>query len=128
MACEERVYGAAHRGKTGNSAPHPPMRLRRAGGPKAAPACGDGPRRRSSLGQYGLVDPGDIDEVAAQALDFADHGCLAGLKIDRIERTASDEPAVLLSSSVETMLNATGPLTVMPSDPTVLSTPSLGGA
>jgi hypothetical protein len=25
------------------------------------------------------------------------------------------------------MLNATGPLTVMPSDPTVLSTPSFGG-
>jgi hypothetical protein len=26
------------------------------------------------------------------------------------------------------MLNATGPLTGMPSDPTVLSTPSFGGA
>src|SRR5260221_14773130 len=95
-ACEERVYGAHIAVETGNSVPHPPMRLRRAGGPKAAPACGDGPRRRSSLGQYGLVDPGDIDEVAAQALDFADHSCLARLKIDRIERTASDEPAVVL--------------------------------
>src|SRR5258708_38424253 len=99
-ACEERVYGAHIAVETGNSVPHPAMRLRRAGGPKAAPACGDGPRRRSSLGQYGLVDPGDINEVAAQALDFADHGCLAGLKIDRIERTASDEPAVVLVFAV----------------------------
>src|ERR1700704_2693669 len=36
--------------------------------------------------------------------------------------------ASFLSSPVETMLNATGPLTVTPSDPMVLSTPSLGGA
>src|SRR5262249_19278365 len=35
-------------------------------------------------------------EVAAQALDFADHGSLAGLEIDRIERAAGDEPAVIL--------------------------------
>src|SRR5262249_33662906 len=44
----------------------------------------------------GLVGPGDVDEVAAQALDFADHGSLAGLEIDRIERAAGDEPAVIL--------------------------------
>src|SRR5262249_60191537 len=55
-----------------------------------------GPAGAASSGQYGLVDPGDVDEVAAQALDLADHGSLAGLEIDRIERTAGDEPAVIL--------------------------------
>ena len=111
--------------ETGNSVPHPPMRLRRAGELKAAPACGDGPRRRSSLGQYGLVDPGDIDEVAAQALDFADHGCLAGLKIDRIERTASDEPAVVLVFAGRDDVEGDG---AAERHATELSTPSLGGA
>src|SRR6516162_7593506 len=68
----------------------------RRAGRKAAPARGDEPRGPSSLGQHGLVDPGDVAEVAAQALDLADHGGLAGLEIDRVERAAGDEPAVVL--------------------------------
>src|SRR5215510_16449196 len=77
-------------------APDPPMRRCGAqAGRKAAPARGDEPRGRGSLGQYGLLDPGDVAEVAAQALDLADHRGLAGLEIDRIERTAGDEPAVV---------------------------------
>src|SRR5262244_4283975 len=55
-----------------------------------------GPAGAAPWSQYGLVDPGDVAEVAAQALDLADHGSLAGLEIDRIERAAGDEPAVVL--------------------------------
>src|SRR5262249_60225788 len=54
------------------------------------------PLRASSWDQYGLVDPGDVAEVAAQAFDLADHRGLAGLEIDRIEGTTGDEPALVL--------------------------------
>ena len=74
------------------------------------------------------VDPGDVAEIAAQAFDLADHAGLAGLEIDRVERAAGHQPGVVLVLAGRDDVEADGPLTGIPSGPTVLSTPSFGGA